>query len=312
MVSIFRTLLLSGCLLIITDCFSDDNSLKTVKGLVSEQQISKKGIKQSGIQNNMQDHSLNQLTDQFFQGSLVVGKTSPNNQVFLNGKALKVSKQGDYAFGFGRDEKNNSELVIITPDGRHHKQLVKPLKREYNIQRITGIAKKIMNPNKKAISRARKDNQQIRKARKVDSNLTAFANGFIAPIDGIITGVYGSQRYYNGVAKRPHFGLDYAGDIGDPVKAPADGVILLYVPDMFYSGGTMVIDHGHGVSSTFLHLSDSYVKQGDQVKQGQVIAAVGASGRATGPHLDWRINWFNVRLDPALVLKLQPLKLIKQ
>ena len=245
-------------------------------------------------------------SEQYFQGALIVGKTKPENKVTLNGEAIKVSKNGDYALGFSRDEKNNSELLIISPNGETEKRILKPLKRKYNIQRVNGIAKKIMNPNKKAISRVGEDNKKIRAARKTDSDLTAFAQGFIAPIDGIITGVYGSQRYYNGVPKTPHYGLDYAGDKGDPVKAPADGVVLMYVSDMFYSGGTMIIDHGHGVTSTFLHLSGSYVKEGDKVSQGQVVAAVGASGRATGPHLDWRINWFSMRLDPALVLKLKP------
>jgi murein DD-endopeptidase MepM/ murein hydrolase activator NlpD len=248
-----------------------------------------------------------QLSKQFFQGALIVGKTAPENKVTLNGKAIKVSANGDYVLGFSRDEKNNSELNIISSDGTVEKRILKPLKREYNIQRVEGIAKKIMNPNKKALSRVREDNKKIKSARKVDSDLTAFAQGFIAPIDGVITGVYGSQRYYNGVAKTPHYGLDYAGKKGDPVKAPADGVVLMYEPDMFYSGGTMIIDHGHGVSSTFLHLSDSYVTVGDKISKGQLVAAVGASGRATGPHLDWRINWFNMRLDPALVLKLKPL-----
>ena len=198
--------------------------------------------------------------------------------------------------------------MIISPNGATEKRILKPLKREYNIQKVEGIAKKIMIPNKKANIRAGEDNKKISAARKVDSDLTAFAQGFIAPIEGTITGVYGSQRYYNGVPKRPHYGLDYAGKKGDPVKAPADGTVLMYVPDMFYSGGTMIIDHGHGVSSTFLHLSNSYVKVGDKVTKGQLVAAVGSSGRATGPHLDWRINWFNMRLDPALVLKLKPLK----
>jgi len=248
------------------------------------------------------------LSEQFFQGALIVGKTAPENKVLLNGKALKVSSNGDYALGFSRDEKNNSELIIVKPDGSQEKRLLKPLKREYNIQKVTGISKKIMNPNKKAIARVGEDNKKIRAARAIDSDLTAFAEGFIAPIDGTITGVYGSQRYYNGVPKTPHYGLDYAGKTGDPVKAPADGKVLMYVPDMFYSGGTMIIDHGHGVSSTFLHLSDSYVKVGDKVSKGQLVAAVGSSGRATGPHLDWRINWFSMRLDPALVLKLKPLK----
>mgnify|MGYP003658616443 FL=1 len=216
-----------------------------------------------------------QLTEQFFQGALIVGKTAPENRVMLNGKAIKVSASGDYALGFSRDEKNNSVLTITSPSGEIEKRTLKPLKREYNIQRIEGIAKKIMNPNKKANIRVGEDNKKIKAARTIDSDLTAFAQGFSAPIEGTITGVYGSQRYYNGVPKWPHYGLDYAGNTGDPVKAPADGVVLMYVPDMFYSGGTMIIDHGHGVSSTFLHLSDSYVKVGDKVSKGQIVAAVG-------------------------------------
>ena len=175
------------------------------------------------------------------------------------------------------------------------------------MQRIEGIKKSIMQPNPKAIARSQQDSKQIKIARKISSDITSFANGFIPPIKGKITGVYGSQRIYNGVPKRPHFGLDYAGNIGDPVKAPASGKILLWVPDMFYSGGTLIIDHGHGVSSTMLHLSKSYVKKGDIVNQGDVIAAVGNSGRVTGPHLDWRINWFDVKIDPALVLKIKAL-----
>ena len=185
-----------------------------------------------------------QLTEQFFQGALIVGKTAPENKVMLNGKAIKVSASGDYVLGFSRDEKNNSVLTITSPNGEIDKRTLKPLKREYNIQRIEGIAKKIMNPNKKANIRVGEDNKKIKAARTIDSNLTAFAQGFIAPIEGTITGVYGSQRYYNGVPKWPHYGLDYAGNTGDPVKAPADGVVLMYVPDMFYSGGTMIIDHG--------------------------------------------------------------------
>ena len=167
-----------------------------------------------------------------------------------------------------------------------------------------------MNPDPEAVSRSKIDNAQVKAAREPSTDLTAFAGGFIPPINGIVTGVYGSQRFYNGEPKTPHYGVDYAGKVGDPVKAPADGQIVLWVPDMFYSGGTMIIDHGHGINSTFLHLSGSYVKVGDNVKQGDVIAAVGKSGRATGPHLDWRINWHDVRLDPELVLK-KHVKLIK-
>lgn len=248
------------------------------------------------------------LVGEIKQGGLMVGKTSPDNTVTLNDKVIPVSASGDYTFGFSRDDTSKHKLVITSVNGDRVEKVLTPSKREYNIQRIEGIKKSIMQPDPKSVARAQQDSKQVKAARKISSDLTYFAQGFIAPIEGTITGVYGSQRVYNGVPKNPHFGLDYAGDIGDPVKAPASGTVLLWVPDMFYSGGTMIIDHGQGVSSTFLHLSDSYVKQGDKVKQGQVVAAVGKSGRATGPHLDWRINWFDVKIDPALVLKLTPIK----
>ncbi|MCJ8321864.1 MAG: M23 family metallopeptidase [Colwellia sp.] len=247
------------------------------------------------------------LTGEIKQGGLVVGKTQSGSTVTLNNESLTVSKHGDYVFGFGRDDNKQYKLVITQPNGEIEQRIITPKKRSYKEQRIEGIAKNIMQPNPKAVARSKKDSSQIKAARKISSDLTSFSNGFIAPIEGIITGVYGSRRIYNGVKKRPHFGLDYAGKTGDPVKAPASGEILLFVPDMFYSGGTMIIDHGQGVTSTFLHLSKAYVKVGDKVDQGQVIAAVGQSGRATGPHLDWRINWFNTKIDPAFVLKIMPI-----
>jgi len=241
------------------------------------------------------------------QGGFIIGKTAPSNTVTLNGKVLPVSQHGDYTFGFSRDDVTAYTLVVTNNNGDRVEKTIKPSKRDYNIQRIEGIKKSIMRPNPEAVKRSSQDSKQIKAARKIGTELTSFAGGFIAPIDGTITGVYGSQRVFNGEKKRPHFGLDYAGKIGDPVKAPADGKVLLWVPDMFYSGGTMIIEHGHGISSTFLHLSQSYVKVGDTVKQGDVVAAVGNSGRTTGPHLDWRINWFDVKIDPALVLKTKPL-----
>jgi len=248
------------------------------------------------------------LSGDIIQGGFILGKTDVNNVVTYDGKPIKVSSDGRFVFGFGRDDVDNHQLVITSPTGIEEVKTLTPKKREYKIQRVEGIAKKIMSPDPKSVIRAKKDSAQVRQARSFLGSSTAFSSGFIAPIKGTITGVYGSQRFYNGKPKSPHFGLDYAGKKGDPVKAPADGTILLYVPDMFYSGGTMIIDHGHGITSSFLHLSDSYVKAGDTVKQGQVVAAVGASGRATGPHLDWRINWFQVRLDPAIVLKTAPIK----
>ncbi len=249
-----------------------------------------------------------ELSGEIIQGGMVLGKTSADNIVKFDEVILPLSKQGDFVFGFGRDDEKEHVLTITFPNGETLQKKLVPTKREYKIQRIEGIAKKIMNPNPKSVARAKQDSAQVRSARAELSLQSACSTGFIPPANGVITGVYGSQRYYNGKPKSPHFGLDYAGNTGDAVLAPADGVVSMFVPDMFYSGGTMIIDHGHGISSSFLHLSKSYVKAGEHVTKGQKVAAIGASGRATGPHLDWRINWFQVRLDPALVLKVPPLR----
>lgn len=253
-------------------------------------------------------HAEIQLSGEIQQGGLIIGKTHANSHVTLNDKALPVSAQGDYVFAFSRDDKTTYTLTVTSPTGKVETKTLTPTKRDYKISRVEGISKKIMNPNKKANIRAGEDRAAMVKVRKISSNLTDFSQGFIAPRSARITGVYGSQRFYNGVPKNPHFGVDYAGAIGAPVKAPANGTILLWVPDMFYSGGTMVIDHGHGITSNFLHLSASMVKVGDKVKQGEVIARVGNSGRVTGPHLDWRMNWHQVRFDPQLAMKIVPLK----
>ena len=247
------------------------------------------------------------LSGEIKQGGLIVGKTTPNSTVKLNDRLLPVSANGDYVFAFSRDDSNQYKLTVTSPDGKVEQKTLVPAKREYKISRVEGIKKSIMSPNKQAQQRAKQDRDMMVEVRKISSDLTHFSQGFIAPREARITVLYGSQRFYNGVPKNPHFGVDYAGAIGAPVKAPAAGTILLWVPDMFYSGGTMVIDHGHGITSNFLHLSASLVKVGDKVEQGQVIAEVGNSGRVTGPHLDWRMNWHKVRFDPELAMKIKPL-----
>ncbi|MFB2812810.1 M23 family metallopeptidase [Shewanella xiamenensis] len=238
----------------------------------------------------------------FEQGALIRGKAPAGTQVSLNGEAVKVTPDGHFAFGFDRDAQLTQELGLMYPDGLTE---VKPLnikKREYNIQNVKGISNKIMKPDPVAQERAAKDTAQVKAARGTFSEQTAFLQSFIWPLTGRISGVYGSQRIYNDVPGNPHFGVDVAAKTGTVVVAPADGVISLSVPDMFYSGGTMVIDHGYGVSSSFLHLSKLYVNAGETVKQGQAVAEVGATGRANGPHLDWRLNWFQMRLDPTTIV----------
>lgn len=249
-----------------------------------------------------------ELEGQLTQGSLIRTSVEPGSQVWLNGQSIRVADNGGVVFGFGRDAELTHTLKVETPSGKVVEQPIQLAKREYRLQRIEGIAKKIMEPDEAAIKRSRQDSAQVKAARAIDSDLMAWQSRFIWPAQGPITGVYGSQRIYNGVPKRPHFGVDVAGPTGTSVVAPADGVITLAVPDMFFSGGTMIIDHGYGVSSSFLHLSKLLVAPGTKVKQGQVVAEIGATGRVTGPHLDWRINWYGERLDPALLVPPMPRK----
>ncbi len=242
------------------------------------------------------------LTGKMEQGALIRGQVTPGSTAFLNGEKIKVTPKGDFAFGFSRDAALKQELKLVYPDGLTQ---IKPLNitaKEYKIDRLTGISKKIMKPDPKAQARAAKDSKQVKAARAQFSDNTAFMQDFIWPLTGRISGVYGSQRVYNGKPGNPHYGVDVAAKTGTVVVAPADGKISLSVPDMFYSGGTIILDHGYGVSSSFLHLSKLYVKEGQEIKQGQPIAEVGATGRVTGPHLDWRINWYQMRLDPVTIV----------
>jgi murein DD-endopeptidase MepM/ murein hydrolase activator NlpD len=220
----------------------------------------------------------------------------------LNGEPVKVREDGNFVIGFGRDAQLHHQLTTITPNGLSETEEVTLKKRDYQIQKVNGISREIMQPSAEDIARAQQDTLMVSEARAINSNLTGFLDDFVWPLQGRITGVYGSQRFYNGEPSRPHFGIDIASPEGTEVIAPASGVITLWVPDMFYSGGTMVIDHGYGVSSSFIHLSGALVKKGDKVIQGQPVALVGSTGRSTGPHLDWRINWFDIRLDPATVV----------
>jgi murein DD-endopeptidase MepM/ murein hydrolase activator NlpD len=243
------------------------------------------------------------LNGELTQGTLLRGNVPENSKVWLNGKEIKVLPSGDFVIGFGRDAKLSHTLQWQAPEkSEKNAHQISLTQREYNIQRIEGVASKYVSPPQSVTDRIREDNRQIGAARRTFSNLTSFLETFILPAEGPISGVYGSQRVFNGEPKRPHYGLDIAGPVGTAIVAPASGRVSLAHDDMYYSGGTLIVDHGMGVSSTFIHLSKITVKEGEFVEQGQKIGEMGATGRVTGPHLDWRINWFSERLDPALVL----------
>ena len=237
----------------------------------------------------------------FIQGSFILGKTEPGSQVFVDKKKIKVTDDGYFVFGLGRDRKNDVVIKI------NEKKIVKKVfKRKYKIQKIDGLEEKKVTPPEEVYERIKRENKWIGQARTINSDLTYFKNKFINPLENaIITGVYGSQRILNGKPKWPHYGIDFAAKEGTEIKAMLDGVVTLAEPDLFYTGGTLIFDHGHGVSTLYMHMKKLMVKKGQKVKQGDIIGTVGSTGRSTGAHLDVRLNWFQIRLDPATVLKIK-------
>jgi len=238
----------------------------------------------------------------FIQGGFIIGETEPGSKVMIDKKKVKVTKEGFFVFGLGRDRKYDV-VISIDKNGEKKKIVKKVLKRKYNIQRIDGLDEKKVTPPEEVYERIKKENKLIASARTINSDLVFFKNKFTLPIkNAIITGVYGSQRILNGKPKWPHYGLDFAAEEGTEIKAMLDGVVTLVEQDLYYTGGTLIFDHGHGISTLYMHMKKLFVKKGQKVKQGEIIGTVGSTGRATGAHLDIRLNWFGVRLDPAIVL----------
>ena len=240
----------------------------------------------------------------FIQGHFIIGKTDPGTKVKIDKKQVKVSKDGYFAFGLDRDRKYDV-VITIEKDGVKEKITKRVQKRKYNIQKIDGLEEKKVTPPEEVYERIKKENKLIAEARAVDSDLDFFKDKFIIPVDdSIITGVYGSQRILNGKPKWPHYGLDFAQKEGTGIKAMLNGIVTLAETDLYYTGGTIIFDHGHGISTLYMHMKDIFVKKKQKIKQGDIIGTIGSTGRATGAHLDVRLNWFQTRLDPMSVLKL--------
>jgi len=241
----------------------------------------------------------------FIQGHFIIGKTEPNSKIWIDKKKVKVTNDGYFVFGIGRDQKYD---VVVTKElqGKKQKIVKKVQKRKYKIQKIDGLPEKKVTPPKEVYERIKRENKIIADARAVESDLTFFKNKFIPPLENaIITGVYGSQRILNGKPKWPHYGIDFAAKEGTEIKAMLDGTATMVEPDLFYTGGTLIFDHGHGISTLYMHMQKIFVKKGQKVKQGEIIGTVGSTGRSTGAHLDVRLNWFGTRLDPMTVLNLK-------
>ena len=237
----------------------------------------------------------------FLQGHYIIGQTNPSAKIIIDKKEVKVSKDGYFVFGIDRDRKFDLVITKIS-NGKKNKIIKKVIKRKYNIQRIDGLEESKVTPPESVYKRIKEENNKIGKARSINSDLPFFKNKFIMPVDGIISGIYGSQRILNGKPKWPHYGIDIAANLGTKIKSSATGVVTMAEQDLYYTGGTIIMDHGHGISSIYSHLETLNVKVGDEVLQGDIIGTVGSTGRSTGPHLDFRVNWFQTRLDPMSII----------
>jgi murein DD-endopeptidase MepM/ murein hydrolase activator NlpD len=240
------------------------------------------------------------------QGALIIAQTNPQAEVFVDQTKMAVTEDGHFIFGFGRFD-DQDKVVSIQHQGHTYKTTVPVQSRDFPTERIDGLPADKVNAPAETLARISKESAQVKQARGVWSEQKAFLESFIWPAEGRVSGVYGSRRILNGEPKRPHYGMDIANVTGSPVIAPASGVVTMAVNDHYYTGGTIIIDHGYGLNSTYLHLSQVNVSEGQVLEQGQKIGEIGATGRATGPHLDWRLNiGTSLRLDPQLIIPEKP------
>ncbi|MGQ0664903.1 MAG: M23 family metallopeptidase [Pseudomonadota bacterium] len=246
------------------------------------------------------------LDGPFVQGGLVIGRAAPDAQVEFEGRKLRVSADGVFLIGFGRDASPQARLDIAWPDGQRERRTLEVAPRAYPVERIDGLPERQVTPAPEDLARIAEEAALIAAARARDSPGPDFGFGFVWPVAGTVTGVYGSQRILNGVPRQPHFGVDIAAPAGTPVMAAAAGEVVLVHEDMFFTGKTVVLDHGHGLSSAYSHLSAVGVRAGQRLARGEPLGRVGATGRVTGAHLDWRVNLFDIRLDPALLVPPMP------
>jgi murein DD-endopeptidase MepM/ murein hydrolase activator NlpD len=233
------------------------------------------------------------------QGALVIGKAQGASRVAVDGTNVLLSAGGEFVFGFAYDQTKPATVALLYNDGKRETRLVSPVTRQYEIQRINGLPESFVTPPPEALARIKQEDQMIGEARMRDTQETFFDGGLDWPAAGILSSVYGSQRILDGVPKSPHLGVDIAAPEGTPIRAPADAIVSLVGPDFYYDGNLTLLDHGHGVSTCYVHQSKILVKQGDRVKRGDIIGAIGQTGRATGPNLHWGLNLFQLKLDPS-------------
>ncbi len=251
---------------------------------------------------NSVDACIKLIKGKTIQGGLVLFDSNEAKEIKLDGDPVSLNNEKGFVVGFHKDELALRTIEGLCKDGSPFSLKLQPTERNYQTQKIDGLPKKMVTPPAHILERITNEYKLVKKARSFEGNSTDyFINGFDWPVNGTITGVYGSQRILNGTLKQPHFGIDIAAPIGEPVKATASGHIVM-VEDLYFTGWTVIISHGDHISSTYSHLHTVTVQKGENIKRGQRIGTVGSTGRSTGPHLDWRINLLDRRLDPLIIL----------
>jgi murein DD-endopeptidase MepM/ murein hydrolase activator NlpD len=232
------------------------------------------------------------------QGGLTIGRAPPRSHVDVNDKPVLVSPEGIFTIGFSYDSTEPIHVAAVYPDGSSETRDVHARVRQYEIQAINGVPEKYVEPPPEVAQRIAHERELIWEARLRETDGTDFTEALEWPCPGILSSRYGSQRVLNGRPMAPHLGVDIAAPEGTPIHAAADAVVSIS-GEFYLEGGLTVLDHGHGVSTCYLHQSKRLVEAGQKVSRNEVIGLVGMTGRATGPHMHWGLAWFQVKLDPS-------------
>ncbi len=246
------------------------------------------------------------LTGRIEQGGLIVGRAPPGSEIHFGDRLVPVTDAGKFLIGLERDAPSAASLVIVGPDGTRETRQLAIAPRTWQIEKVNGVPQQLVTPDPATLERIAAENKLMQAARAQRELTPYFESGLMRPAEGRISGVFGSQRILNGTPRAPHSGLDIAAPVGTPVRAAADGVVALRKENMILTGHSVVLSHGYGLQTVYIHMSKIHVSDGQRVKQGDVIGEIGMTGRASGPHLHFGVTWFDTRLDPETVLAVLP------
>lgn len=233
----------------------------------------------------------------FCEGGIILGKVDKKDNVKINGIQQVISNDGYFTFAFGRKFKKtlrieiNDESKVFIVKGR-----------KYKIEKINGLPSNKVQPKKSELERIIKEQKFFVKMKKDNNMNRFFDSNFFLPFKGRISGVFGSQRILNDKPKRPHYGIDIAAKLGTNIKSPSRGKVKGIYENMFFTGNTLILDHGLGLISIFAHMEDIFVKEGDIVDHESIVGTVGKTGRATGPHLHWGVYLAKKPIDPMVLI----------